>query len=115
MADDFPEDAVPPSLSVPKSVKPKTRIAKFGDNYSQRSPDGLNFIRRSWSLTWDALTEDEKDTIVEFFEEQGGYKAFNWIPPNEVTERLVCCPEWDEVFVAADIYNITATFGEEIL
>jgi phage-related protein len=115
MPSSFPGGAVAPSFEIPLKKKPTTKVAQFGDGYSQRSKDGLNNIRRSWSLVWNDLTSAEKVVIDAFLETQGGYLAFNWTPPDEGSARLVSCAEWEVTFVGPDIYKLTAEFMEEIL
>lgn len=54
--------------------------AEFGDGYSQPTPKGLNHIRRTVTLKWDALTYQQMEEIIGFFERMGGNQPFYYAP-----------------------------------
>jgi phage-related protein len=65
-------------------VTPKVLVSPFGDNYSQRTGDGLNALDETWPLTFTELEQAGFEEIMDFLESHGGYKAFFWtIPRNE--------------------------------
>ncbi len=66
----------PPQLGNRLTIDQKIKEAKFGDGYEQNAADGLNSIRRQWSLSWSACTDAEADQIENFWIEQGKTKAF---------------------------------------
>lgn len=78
------------------SQKPviKLREAEFGDGYTQSSPDGINHIRMTLSLTWDDLTEDQQSEIWNFFIGLGGYLPFYYQPVGETAPRKWTCKEF---------------------
>ncbi|UJW85768.1 phage tail protein [Devosia sp. SL43] len=82
--------------------------AGFGDGYSQPTPDGLNHIRRSVSLTWDALTLAQKDAIDDFFVGKGGTQSFLYQPHGDAVPVLWTCKEWS-VTAPAGRWQISAT------
>lgn len=71
---------VAPSPGTRRSQEIKILAASFGDGYEQVQADGLNHIRKSVELRWDALTLPEMDAIMSFFEEQQGFRPF-WYQP----------------------------------
>lgn len=72
--------------------KPRVVSAKFGDGYEQRSPDGINTILETWVLKFDRSGADI-DAIRAFLKARGGYQAFQWANPYNVTNAYIC-REW---------------------
>lgn len=58
----------------------RTRVAQFGDGYSQAAGDGINTKEQEWPLSF-TQGEAEAQEIVDFFDRHQGYKAFFWQPP----------------------------------
>lgn len=60
--------------------EPVIREVRFGDGYRQVSGDGINSENESWPLTfsgpWHFINQ-----IVNFLQEHGGYRAFQWRNP----------------------------------
>lgn len=71
---------VGPSPGTTKKYNLKLREAEFGDGYSQITPAGLNHIRLTVSLRWDALLYDQAQEIEHFFTERQGNLAFYYRP-----------------------------------
>jgi phage-related protein len=44
----------------------------FGDNYQQSARDGINYVKRTVTLKWDCLTEEQGDAFEAFFPGKGG-------------------------------------------
>lgn len=59
----------------------RLNIAQFGDGYSQRTPDGINYTMRKWVLIWDNLTSTELITVQTFIDTVGNGQYFTWTPP----------------------------------
>lgn len=77
-----------PDASLSKNVEPRVTSAKFGDGYEQRAQVGLNPILEVWSVTFTGLPV-EINAIEAFLKDAGGYRAFNWTTPEEMTGRFV--------------------------
>ena len=75
----FPE-SFPCDESVQSSKKYGINSTSFGDGYSQRSKTGINHVSKTYSPSWSALNEDEKDEIIAFFDDTEGVDAFYWTP-----------------------------------
>lgn len=109
--DTFPDDVIGPSFPIDKQAQPKTLKAEFGDDYTQETPDGINYLRYTYNLKWDALTTTERDIIEEFLVSQGGYKTFIWTDENAV-DRKVKCREWSFSRYEPNVHSLSATFRE---
>ncbi len=60
------------------SNNPKAIIASFGDGYEESAPDGLNYNRKEYQLTYRIIGPIEKQRVVDFLERHGAHKPF-WI------------------------------------
>lgn len=58
----------------------KLQKAEFGDGYSQISPDGINYKRKTANLAWNALTLAQANAIESFLENLGGHMPFYFQP-----------------------------------
>lgn len=76
---------VVPNISSTFSDTPRVLRAQFGDGYSQRASDGLNYQTREVNLNWDALEEAAFDYINDFFDGLDGGEAFTYTLPMEST------------------------------
>jgi phage-related protein len=102
--------AIGPSQASRK-MKPRVKIAQFGDGYSQRAPDGINAMAEVWSLTWDSLTKSEADAIETFLTARGGVEAFYWQSPRDSNAaKKWVCSEWDRPVINSLFDTITTTF-----
>lgn len=82
-----------PDRNFRKASAPRVRETKFGDGYSQRVQDGINYMNESWDLTFNNRSFTDISTMRTFLEGKGGVVAFTWTPPGE-TEIKVICRDW---------------------
>lgn len=102
---------IQPSISgLSKSVNARALVATFGDGYTQRGSDGLNAIGRTYSLTWNALSVANADTIESFFEARAGYEAFEWTAPRDSVAKKWIVQEWTRSNIDPTLDSISATF-----
>ena len=106
-------DVRPPSVGSKPKVTAKVLEWGAGDNYEVTSPDGINHIRESWPLTWPNIPASERNLIVDFLYDQGGYKPFTWTPPGETTARQWRCVQWEKGSPRNGRYTVTANFTED--
>jgi phage-related protein len=99
-----------PAPGASQPVKPSVRTSPFGDGYQQRVPDGINTIKRAWSLRFTRVTADI-DAIENFLKARAGAEAFDWMPPAGAAGKWLC-PEWARNAADRDAQEITATFTE---
>jgi phage-related protein len=95
---------VPISYESSKKVTPRILIAKFGDGYEQRTPDGINIMPRSGTIKVDQLRfADPKDPStaqknIQFLDnwlrQTQGVQAFFFTPPYDVQGTFVADQGW---------------------
>lgn len=82
-----------PDRALNKSTAPRIREVKFGDGYSQRAQDGINYLNEGWDLTFANRSFTEIFNMESFLETKGGVTSFTWQAPGE-TEVKVICRDW---------------------
>ncbi|WP_064033346.1 phage tail protein [Methylosinus sp. R-45379] len=101
-----------PSVGAQKKPELKILEATFGDGYTQASADGLNHIRDSLTLNWEALTIAQSDAIEAFLNTQGGVTPFLWTAPGDATPRKWTCKDWEVTYRTTHFRSIKATFKQ---
>lgn len=86
--------------------------ADFGDGYSQPTPKGINHIKKSVTLVWNALTLEQMFEIVDFFERQEGNKPFYYQIFGNRSIMKWTCKEWDHS-TDEGIWKVNATFVQD--
>ncbi|HEL4856770.1 TPA: phage tail protein [Stenotrophomonas maltophilia] len=84
------------------------RRAKFGDGYSQSTPDGLNARWRSYQLTFTG-SQQRIDQIIEFLDAHVG-RSFYWQSPRGLL--LFHCDTHSEPLPTGLVHSITVTFEQ---
>lgn len=100
-----------PDYGAQVSVKPRVRIAQFGDGYEQRIADGINVRAQVWSLQFTNRTDTEAGNITTFLEARNGVEAFDWTPPNGSAIKVVC-REWSKTVTRYNLNSVSATFQQ---
>ena len=106
--------SIVPDYGASKASKPNVKNVQFGDGYSQRLRYGLNTDLKSWTLTWQNITEANTDTIETFLEARGGAEHFDWSPPDETETYKWICQQWSKQMTSAGLNQLTATFQQVI-
>lgn len=101
-----------PSPGTSYKAKPKILKADFGDGYSQSAADGTNWIKSTVSLTWEALTPTEEQSIVTFLRTQGGYIPFWYQLSDAPASQRWLCEEWQVERGQGGLRKVSATFTE---
>lgn len=99
-----------PAYSAQQNKKPRVRAMQFGDGYEQRVQDGINTIKRIWSLRFTTSSAD-LDAVDAFLTNMGGSTSFDWTPPHGAAGRFRC-DEWNDGLEGYNRRVITATFTE---
>lgn len=92
-----------PTFNPPVAPSPGTKKAQtvnllkseFGDGYTQAVRSGYNHMRRRLELSWEALTREQRNQIVSFFEEMGGDRTFYYQHYDESEPTKWTCEEWE--------------------
>ena len=50
-----------------REAKPNILAVKFGDGYEQRIPNGINYKKDVWQVSWENLSTTDKDTVEAVF------------------------------------------------
>jgi phage-related protein len=101
-----------PDYSAQQTVKPRVRIAKFGDGYEQRQADGINTQAQVWALTFANRSNTDTAAITGFLAARGAVEAFTWTPPDSTASIKVVCREWQKTMNRFNLNTISATFEQ---
>ncbi|MGQ7247602.1 phage tail protein [Halomonas sp. V046] len=87
---------------------------KFGDNFTQRRPAGLNSVMREWTVTWSLITREEMERLRDFLNSRQGVYAFLWGVPGEPEALRVVCKEPPKtVNTSFGRHTLSATLTED--
>lgn len=87
--------------------------SQFGDGYSQRSANGINFQIRTLNLSWSNRPIADINTIKSFLDAQGGFTVFEYTPVGEATELKWSCSGYNDPPGNGAYATISATFVQE--
>lgn len=77
--------SAPPQLGSSRELDERVLSADFGDGYEQVTTDGLNAFRRARSLSWNGVTQEQKEEIEAFYLSVGRSKAWWYTPAGAST------------------------------
>lgn len=100
------------SAGATEDHEPRVLSAKFGDGYNQEAGDGLNADLMKLSVSWEALTPAQGQTVMDFFKDLGGYRPFKFTLPGEASPRKFKCRKWSRRFPSFQIVDVTASWEE---
>lgn len=95
-----------------KTVKYTTITAQFGDGYLQRAGDGINKKQETWNVTYDNLSQTQRDLLWIFIEQVQMSDVIEWTAPGDLSQKKwIIDPETDigEQAKAGEIYSIRLT------
>lgn len=86
------------SQSSTRSRMYKTIRAEFGNGYALSAPDGINSVKDTWNVTYENLTESERDTVVAALDAVQAWDYLTWQAPGDATSKrwLVHPDGWSE-------------------
>lgn len=103
-----------PSRNYTRRTNPRVKIARFGDGYEQRIPDGIHSRDDTWNLAFKNRTIVEVNQICEFLRDKEGFIGFYWEEPGTGNLIKVKCSKWNKNTIVADnnygFGTVTATF-----
>lgn len=85
--------AICPDNEIQGEFVPTVGVLQFGDGYMHRQVDGINAHRRTWTLTFENIYENEYNMLVKFIEGTKGAEAFLYKFIYEDDTRMVIAPE----------------------
>lgn len=75
----------------------KVRRASFGNGYSQSAPDGINYVKDSWAISFDLLASTERAALVNILDSIGTWDYFTWQAPGDAaSKRWLVTGDWSE-------------------
>lgn len=111
MATLFPTIAVSQASS--RSSARDMVAVKYGNGYEQRLPNGINYKRDMWSVSWDGLNTTDKNTIVSFINTVSDGSTIQWTSPFDTTEKkYVLEGDWSISDTNGAIYSIQITLRQ---
>ena len=81
------------SQSSSKQTKFRTRVAQFGDGYTQRQPDGINGKIDVWTVNWENVNDTIRDQIINVLDVVEGWDYIIWTPPDDSVEHKFRIPD----------------------
>lgn len=111
----FGSRTVSPDKGLTRVSSPKVLVAKFGDGYEQRLPNGINSIDETFNATFNNRTKEEIDDITGYLASLKGATSFTYIIPdtngsgNETSIKVVC-ENYSQAYNYGDFYSAMATF-----
>ena len=111
----FGSRTVSPDKGLTRTSSPKVLVAKFGDGYEQRLPNGINSIDETFNATFNNRTKEEIDDITGYLASLKGATSFTYTIPdtngsgNETSIKVVC-ENYSQVYNYGDFYSAMATF-----
>lgn len=85
-------------------------MTRFGDGYTQRSSDGINPVRRDWTLVFGQITDATSAAIDSFLEANVG-QSITWTPPGGTALKFVC-NDWSRQVNGPDKNQMQAVFEQ---
>lgn len=103
--------------SCEESAEFQVDVMRFGDGYSQRSPQGINNGLRNWEVSFDDISLTDADAIVNFFRAKMGSVSFTFRPTGYAVDVHVVCPRYGKPFLnrfkaGSMVYSVRASFEE---
>lgn len=100
-----------PDYGVSVDVQPDVRVTKFGDGYEQRQANGINTMKKNWTLQFSLRTDAEADQITTFLEARAAVQSFDWTDINGVAGKYVC-RSWSRNKERFNLNTISAKFEQ---
>lgn len=101
------------SYGSPTNLNPKVKQISFGDNFSQRFPDGLNSFLLEFDLTFENRDLAENTAINHFLMRRSGVESFFYTPPNPWNlTKIFICGSWTSVPVYQNNYTLKIKLTE---
>jgi len=93
------------------TLTPRVVGTEFGDGYTQRVRDGINFMLEEWDLHFTLRTKAVVTSMDDFFKTHGGADYFDWTSPKGVSRRYIC-RSWSPVYFHDSNAEMHCTFKE---
>lgn len=113
----MPDHLKDPSYDTEEEPIARMLVTDFGDGYQQRTPDGINNVKRKWSgLLWKRRSTECYELWQFLYPYFASGQPFLWMPPTMGGEPQKEVKVWvsslKRTFVGPDAVSVTATFEE---
>lgn len=102
---------IQPAINSSMDETPRMITNKFGDGYAQDTPDGLNTVVGSMSLSFTG-TPANIDIIVNFFRAHVGKPFYYNIPPSTGVRKWIVTSRWSRTYPAITWHTLTVSLEE---
>jgi phage-related protein len=106
-----------PDKTLTNNIQPKVLIAKFGDGYEQRVPDGINNIKETYSIQFRNREKIFINEVANFLKGTNSVSKFDFILPNPLTSSplntvtvSVVCDSFNINYEHDEFYSLSAEF-----
>lgn len=101
------------SQSSNKTMKINMLIAQYGDGYSQRIPNGINYAKEQWSINWEHISNADVTTIeTAIATVRYGADYFLWTPFNESVQKKFVYEGHEVTYLSGDLSSISMTLTQ---
>lgn len=111
--DIFPDIGTPDWGFTEEDPEASVTQVQFGDGYTLRQPDGINYLRDAWSLTWSSLDEATAVATYQWLRVRKNLKAFLWTHPVSGNVIQVICTSVSLSYVDYNDYALRANFKRD--
>jgi phage-related protein len=106
--------SVPVSPDSDVAYEVRMFVTEFSDGYSQRVPDGVNNLRRVYTIVHDVLTATQASTLRTFYEANSdGTQITADTLPTDSTNRNWWIRDWQEERAGPIHFRFSATLVED--
>ena len=99
-----------PDVGLSKDKKFRFLETKFGDGFSARLADGLNGQDVNYNPVWANCHPEDAQTLIDFFDQQEGWKSFDYTVPYETTPMKWICRGYRQSYPTGVTVTVDATF-----
>lgn len=100
-----------------RRVKQRILSARFGDGYFQAAADGINSQFEEIDLSWDNLTQSQRDTVVAVLKAAGAVDYLTFTPPGDgSSKKYMVVPQADAtLYTETDNDGVTYTVSIQLI
>lgn len=109
----FPEIGTPDWGFTEEDPEASVTQVQFGDGYMLRQPEGINYLRDAWSLTWSSLDETTAEATYQWLRQRKNLKAFLWVHPISGEQIQVLCTAVSLTYNDYNDYALRTTFKRD--
>lgn len=106
--------SLPPQWSARLSPEAQSHDSELGDGYRQMAVAGKQPIREVWQIQSSGYTYAQADQYLFELSTYAGVTAFRWRAMESLPLKYYYCTEWQLSELGDDVWQISATFYEDL-